>query len=74
MSLHVTSRSGNTIDEVGLAEGALTYRTGAAREIFETMRGRMEPGLTDEDLYALMTGWTNGYISAQDQEPGQAQQ
>lgn len=63
MTLKVTGPTGDLIDEVELKDGVLAYRTGTAREIFETMRGRMEKGLADADLYALMDGWTNAYIT-----------
>lgn len=61
--LRVTSeRSGRVLDTVTLADGLLTYSTGAARDLIEGPR-RANPNLTDGRLFELATGWSNGYLT-----------
>lgn len=59
----VNVRDGRVLDEVELtAAGELRYRTGAARSMFEGLRGS-DQTLTDAQIFALRTDWTNGYVA-----------
>ena len=55
-------RNGAEIDRVSLVDGKLTYATGAARAIVEGRRNKY-PDLTDQRLYELAAGSSNGYIA-----------
>lgn len=58
----VNLRDGRVLDEVALVAGELRYRTGASRPLFETLRAN-HPELTDADIFARYTNWTNGYLA-----------
>ena len=60
--LTVTGSDGHVLDEIRLVGGKLAYQTGRVREVVETPR-RKHPDLTDERLYELAAGWSNGYIT-----------
>jgi hypothetical protein len=60
--LLVTGRSGHVLDDVTLADGVLTYTTGAARPFVEGPRG-VKPALSDAELYALAADTSNGYVT-----------
>lgn len=69
-ALVVTAVAGGTeLDRVTLDdEGRLTYRTGAAREMFERRRAVMggadtDVEVTDAEVADALTGWSNGYIA-----------
>lgn len=56
--------SGAELDRVTLDdEGRLTYRTGAARDVFEGRRRVLGDKTTDAEVAKQMTGWSNGYIA-----------
>lgn len=57
----ISVRSGDVIDTVTLADGELRFATGAAREMFESLRS-VDPSLTDAAIFAMRTDWSNGYI------------
>jgi hypothetical protein len=62
-TLVVTSlTTGTELDRVTLDAGTLTYATGRARGLFESLRAS-RPGLSDEDLFRLRTDWSNGYLA-----------
>jgi hypothetical protein len=69
--LIVTTPDGHVIDEVRLVDGFLAYRTGRARDIVEGKRSPLRP-LTDERLYELAAGWSNGYVSISAEQGGPA--
>lgn len=63
-SLSVRSvRTGGELDRVELSAARLQYDTGTAEPIFEGRR-HAKPGtlLTDAELYAWFTDWSNGWI------------
>jgi len=67
-TLVVTSvGSGRELDRVTLTQGVLSYETGAARSLFEGLRGS-NPDLTDEQLFDAYNDWSNGYLTVQPAE------
>jgi hypothetical protein len=69
--LIVTAADGHVLDEVSLVGGKLTYRTGRAQQIVEGKRNPLRP-LSDERLYELAAGWSNGYIAISVEQDGPA--
>jgi len=60
MALTVKTSDGKLLDTVRLVAGKLHYDTEAAKDIFEAKRGSER--LSDPDVYALLTDWSNGYM------------
>lgn len=55
-------RTGSVIDRVHLdASDNLVYESGRGKVTLEAPRS-VKPALTDAELYALRTSWSNGYI------------
>ena len=54
-------RSGRVLDTVTLVDGVLAYDTGKARDLVEAPR-IAKPDLTDAQLLAMRSNWSNGYI------------
>lgn len=54
---------GRVLDTVDLGpDGVLAFRTGVAFDLADMLR-HLNPGLTDEEVYDLLTDWSNGYVS-----------
>lgn len=69
--LVVTGNDGHVLDHVSLVGGKLTYGTGRAQRIVEGPRNKF-PDLSDERLYELAAGWSNGYIKISAEQDGSA--
>lgn len=66
MSLLVkTVPEGDILDTVTIDDGELAYATGEARSLFENMF-RRNPEMTAEKAYALLSGYTNGYVEVEE--------
>jgi hypothetical protein len=73
MLVVTAARDGHVLDEVRLEAGRLTYSTGRAKTVVEGPRNKF-PDLTDERLYELAAGWSNGYITISDEQDGPAEE
>lgn len=57
------------LDTITLVGGKLRFETGAAKAMFDNIRktrAHMGRHTTDAQLYAALSGWSNGYIKIQE--------
>lgn len=63
MALTVKTVDGELLDTVSLSNGKLKYKTGEAKSIFEGKRLQDGKKLSDADIYALLTDFTQHRVN-----------